>query len=138
MAIPAGDARLAPSRPAVRPRRLRLLGATQLHRHQHARRARIAVFGAAAIIVAALLVVAVGSAFVVSQQVELDSVQQALTSASNDNTNLQLQRAELASPTKILEVAQAKLGMVTPGSVTYLVPVKLGPTVGSTKHIVGP
>jgi len=95
------------------------------------------VFGAAALVVAALLVVAVGSAFVVSQQVQLDNVQQALTTASNENTNLQLERAQLASPTKILQVAQARLGMVTPASVTYLVPVKLGPTVGSTKHSLG-
>jgi cell division protein FtsL len=134
MAIRQGDARLEPERSAPRRRRLRLLGASQLSRHQHARRARVVVFSAAGIIVVALLFVAAGSALVVSQQFQLDNAQQELTTAANRNTNLQLQRAELASPTKILEVAQKKLGMVTPPSVTYLVPVKLGQTVGSTKH----
>jgi cell division protein FtsL len=93
------------------------------------------VFGAAAIIVAALLVVAIGSALVVSQQVRLDSAEQALAASSTYNTNLQVQRAELAAPTKVLTVAQTKLGMVMPKTVIYLVPVKVGPTVGSTNHL---
>jgi cell division protein FtsL len=101
------------------------------------RKARVLVFGAAGIIVGALLFVAVGSALVVSQQFQLDNVQQELAAASNRNTNLQLERAEMASPTKILKVAQSKLGMVTPATVTYLVPVKLGQTVGTTTHFVG-
>jgi cell division protein FtsL len=133
MALPAGDARLLAPRPA--PRHRRAEPPAQLKPHQRIRRARLVVFGAAAIIVAALLVVAIGSALVVSQQVRLDSAEQALAASSTYNTNLQVQRAELASPSKVLKVAQTKLGMVMPKSVTYLVPVKVGPTVGSTKHL---
>jgi len=134
MALPTGDTRLvAPRRSA---RQLRVGPPTSRPKpHQHIRRTRLVTFGALAIIVAALLLVAIGSALVVSQQVRLDSAEQALAATSTENTNLQVQRAELASPTKVLEVAQTKLGMVTPKTVTYLVPVKIGPTVGSTSHL---
>jgi cell division protein FtsL len=132
MALPAGDSRLlAPRLPA---RHRRPLAPAQPKSHQNIRRTRLVVFGALAIIVAAMLLVAIGSALVVSQQVRLDAAEQALAAASTRNTNLQVQRAELASPTKVLAVAQTKLGMVTPKAIIYLVPVKVGPTVGSTKR----
>jgi cell division protein FtsL len=135
MALPAGEAPLVPERHPPRHRRVRTESPLQPTPHQHIRRARLVVFGAAAIIVAALLLVAIGSALVVSQQVRLDSAEQALAASSTSNTNLQVQRAELAAPTKVLKVAQAKLGMVMPKSIVYLVPVKVGPTVGSTNHL---
>jgi cell division protein FtsL len=134
MALPAGDSRLLAPREPARHRRVRPTAPAQPKSHHHIRRTRLVVFGALAILVAAMLLVAIGSALVVSQQVRLDSAEQALEAASTRNTNLQVQRAELASPTRVLEVAQTKLGMVTPKSVFYLVPVKLGPTVGSTNH----
>jgi cell division protein FtsB len=93
------------------------------------------VFVAASVVVASLLLVAIGSALVVSQQVRLDSAEQALAASSAYNTDLQVQRAELAAPTKVLHVAQTRLGMVMPKSVIYLVPVKVGQTVGSTNHL---
>ena len=135
MALPAGDT--GPLAPRRSDRQLPVGPRTspRPRPHQHIRRARLVTFGALAIIVAALLLVAIGSALVVSQQVRLDSAEQALAAASTENTNLQVQRAELASPTKVLEVAESKLGMVTPKTVTYLVPVKIGPTVGSTSHL---
>jgi cell division protein FtsL len=134
MALPAGDARLLAPRPPARHRRVLPPATPHPKSHQHIRRTRLVVFGALAIIVAAMLLVAIGSALVVSQQVRLDSAEQALAAASTRNTDLQVQRAELASPTKVLAVAQTKLGMVTPTTVIYLVPVKIGPTVGSTNH----
>ncbi len=137
MALPAGETRFIPERHSTRQRRVRTESPVQLlKQHQHIRRARMVVFGAAALIVAALLLVAIGSALVVSQQVRLDSAQQALAASSTYNTDLQVQRAELAAPTKVLKVAQTKLGMVMPKSVVYLVPVKVGPTVGSTNHLM--
>jgi cell division protein FtsL len=135
MALPAGEARLVPERHEPRHRRVRPEFPVRETQHQRIRRARLVVFGAAAVIVAALLLVAIGSALVVSQQVRLDSAEQALAASSSHNTNLQVQRAELAAPTKVLQVAQTKLGMVMPKSVVYLVPVKVGPTVGSTNHL---
>jgi cell division protein FtsL len=134
MALPAGDSRLLAPRPPTQHQRPRPVAPAQPKAHQHIRRTRLVVFGALAIIVAAMLLVAIGSALVVSQQVRLDAAEQSLTAASTRNTDLQVQRAELASPTKVLKVAQTKLGMVTPKTVIYLVPVKLGPTVGSTNH----
>jgi cell division protein FtsL len=134
MALPAGDSRLLAPREPAQHRRVLPPAPVRPNSHQHIRRARLVVFGALAVIVAAMLLVAIGSALVVSQQVRLDAAEQALAAASTRNTNLQVQRAELASPTKVLEVAQTKLGMVTPKTVYYLVPVKIGPTVGSTYH----
>jgi cell division protein FtsL len=134
MALPAGDSRLFAPRPPARHRRVLPPAPPRPKSHQHIRRTRLVVFGALAIVVAAMLLVAIGSALVVSQQVRLDSAEQALAAASTRNTDLQVQRAELASPRKVLEVAQRKLGMVTPKTVLYLVPVKIGPTVGSTNH----
>jgi cell division protein FtsL len=134
MAVREGDVRLVPERSPSRRRRLHVLAPEQLTQQQKIRRARLTVFGAAGIIVAALLLVAIGSALVVSQQFRLDGVEQSLAAVTTQNTNLQLQRAELASPAKVLAVAQKKLGMVSPTTVTYLVPVKVGTTVGSTKH----
>jgi cell division protein FtsL len=134
MALPAGDARLLAPREPARHRRARPSAPARLKSHQHIRRTRLVVFGALAIIVVAMLLVAIGSALVVSQQVRLDAAEQALAAASTRNTDLQVQRAELASPAKVLVVAQTKLGMVTPKTVIYLVPVKIGPTVGSTNH----
>jgi cell division protein FtsL len=135
MALPAGETRLIPERHSPRHQRVRTESPVQPKQHQHIRRARLVVFGAAAIIVAALLLVAIGSALVVSQQVRLDSAEQALAASATYNTDLQVQRAELAAPTKVLRVAQTKLGMVMPKSVVYLVPVKVGPTVGATNHL---
>jgi cell division protein FtsL len=86
----------------------------------------------------ALLFVAAGQAIVVSQQLRLDNAQQELSTATATNTNLQIERASLDSPTRILQLAQHKLGMITPANVVYLVPIKVGPTVGSLKNSVQP
>lgn len=91
---------------------------------------------AVCVVAGALLLVAAGQAVVVSQQLQLDNTQQQLQAATATNTNLQIQRAVLDSPTRILQLAQHKLGMVAPTSVVYLVPVSAGPTVGSLRNTV--
>ena len=69
------------------------------------------------------MIVAAGQAFVAAQQVHLDRAQQQLATAVAKDQNLQLTRAQLESPTRILSFAEHELGMVVPSHVTYLVPV---------------
>ena len=69
------------------------------------------------------MIVAAGQAFVSAQQVHLDRAQQQLATAVAKDQNLQLTRAQLESPTRILSFAEHELGMVVPSHVTYLVPV---------------
>lgn len=126
--------RPSPSKASSRPPRLRVLNAKQLREQHKIRRARIMIGFSALLFAGALLFVAAGQAVVVSQQLQLDNAQQQLATASSSNTNLQIERASLDSPARILQLAQHKLGMVTPKSVVYLVPVKVGPTVGSLKN----
>jgi cell division protein FtsL len=78
---------------------------------------------AALVVAAALIVVAAGQAIVAAQQVHLDRLDRSLATAVARNENLQLTRAQLASPTRILTLAERELGMVVPKHVTYLVPV---------------
>jgi hypothetical protein len=87
----------------------------------------------ALIIAGALLIVAAGNALVASQQVTLDAQNTALGSALRDAQNLQLARADLEAPNRILSIAEARLHMVRPPTVTYLVPVNPGPD-GSSTH----
>lgn len=121
--------------PARRPR-LRVLNPRQMREHQKIRRARVMIGFSALLFAGALLFVAAGQAIVVSQQLRLDNEQGQLATATATNTNLQIERASLDSPARILQLAQHKLGMITPASVVYLVPVKVGPTVGSLKNTV--
>jgi RNase P protein component len=103
---------------------LAVVGRAELERRRLRRRCR-AIFTLAALIVAgALLVVAAGQAFVAAQQVRLDRLEQQLATSVAKDQNLQLTRAQLESPSRILALAEHELGMVVPKSVTYLVPVE--------------
>jgi len=113
----------------VDPRRLRL--------RARQRRARVLVAAAAVVALGSLGVVAAGQALVTSQQVRLDNLHQALSAAVAQDQDLQLSRAQLAAPSRILDVAERELHMVAPASVTYLVPVNPGPPVSAaadTQH----
>src|SRR5579875_3444905 len=97
------------------------------------RRARGLVALAAAVVLGALLLVAAVQAEVASRQVRIDELSQQLASAVSENENLQLARSQLASPRRILTLAERQLGMVGPGSVQYLTPVDPGPTVAEAQ-----
>jgi hypothetical protein len=73
--------------------------------------------------------VVTGQALVASQQVHLDNLRSQLQSATATNDNLELQRAQLAAPQQLLQIAENKLRMVSPAGVTYLRPVNPGPSV---------
>ncbi len=107
---------------------LAVVGRAELEQRRLRRRARAILVLAALFVAGALLFVAAGQAFVAAQQVHLDRLDQQLATAVARDENLQLARAQLESPSRILELAERRLGMVVPPSVTYLVPVEASRT----------
>ena len=87
------------------------------------------IVGAVAIVAVALAIVAGAQGFVAARQVGLDGVEQQLQAAVATNQNLQLERAKLASPARVLQIAEQRFGMVVPGHVSYLAPINPGATV---------
>ncbi len=105
--------------------------AGRTRRHQ----ARILLGLSACVLTAAILIVAAANSLVVSQQVRLDSVRSQVAVALAQDQNLQLERAVLESPARILAIAEHVLGMVAPSSVTYLMPVApAGGSIGG-RHV---
>jgi len=84
---------------------------------------------ATAFVVAGIFVIGMGQNFLGTQQIRLDYLQSQLASATQTNENLLLNRAQLEAPARILQLAEHRLGMITPQSVVYLTPVLPGPTV---------
>ena len=114
--------------------KLAVVGTAALKRRRLRRRARLMVVGAVLIVVATLIVVAGGQALVAARQVNLDATQQALAQSVARNQNLQLSRANLESPARILEIAEQRYGMILPKTITYLAPVNPGETVIAAAH----
>jgi len=80
-------------------------------------------------VIGALAVTAAAHTFVASDQQRIDTLQSQLTQTLAEQQDLQLSRAELESPLRVLAIAERRLGMVSPASVSYLPPVDPGPTV---------
>jgi len=80
-------------------------------------------------VLGALAVTAAAHTFVASDQQQIDNLQGQLSRALATQQELQVSRAELESPTRVLTIAEHQLGMVSPGSVVYLSPVNPGATV---------
>ncbi|MGO9581910.1 MAG: hypothetical protein ACLP36_03800 [Acidimicrobiales bacterium] len=81
------------------------------------------------LVVGALAVTAAAHTFVASDQQRVDTLQAELSQSLGEQQDLQLSRAELESPVRVLNIAERQLGMVAPGSVSYLSPVNPGPSV---------
>ncbi len=105
-----------------RPRHLRVVD----NRTAHAQRRRrwIRVGGAAVgVLVVALLFVSVGMHAVLAQnQFRLDRLNAQSAAQQAQYHQLRLQVDRLESPQRIIEAAKGRLGMVQPGSVSYLAP----------------
>jgi cell division protein FtsL len=80
-------------------------------------------FFAASLVVVTCLVVVSAQAIVASRQIRIDTLRQQLATSVAQNENLHVQRAALSSPSRILQIAEHRLGMTAPAKVTYLVPV---------------
>lgn len=108
---------------------LRVLGTRELAQRAARRTASRLTALAVAVVVAALLVVAAAQAVIASRQLQLDAMQQEVAAAVTTSESLQVARADLSAPTRILGVAEHRLAMAAPGSVSYLAPVNPGPSV---------
>jgi hypothetical protein len=80
-------------------------------------------------VVGALGVTAAAHTLVASDQQRIDNLHGRLTQTLAEQQDLQLTRAELESPVRVLGIAEHQLGMVSSGSVSYLAPVNPGPSV---------
>lgn len=122
-------------RPPAAPRHLRLVGAEELAAIKRRRGMRIGgVVLVAAVIL--LLFAAVAMHVVLAQnQLRLSQVDSQAAAAQAQYQRLRLQVDQLSSPARIVGTAESHLGMVTPGSVTYLKPS--GATPGSNATASG-
>jgi cell division protein FtsL len=103
--------------------RLRLVVTRRLGRPSRVHPAHRLAFFAAALVVGVCLVVVAAQAIVASRQIRIDNLRQALATSVAQNENLQVERAALTAPDRILQIAEHKLGMAAPNKVTYLVPL---------------
>jgi cell division protein FtsB len=142
MAVSARDAtatarRLAASQPAssqpedqIAPRpRLDVVERRRSESRSLRRQAKVLRALGVAFVVGALAVTAAAHTFVASDQQRIDALQTQLTETVAQQQDLQISRAELEAPVRVLNIAEHELGMVAPGSVSYLAPVNPGPSV---------
>lgn len=113
------------------PRRLRVVSPRRINAARRRRQARALILVSITVIVGSIFVIGMGQNLLGTQQIRLDSLRQQLSAATLTNENLLLSRAQLEAPARILQLAEHRLGMVTPQSVVYLTPVKTGPSVAN-------
>jgi cell division protein FtsL len=122
----------AQSRPghsgAARPR-LDIVERSRVASRSNRRQANLLRSLGVAFVVGALAITAAAHAFVASDQQRVDTLQGQLAATLAQQQNLQLSRAALESPVRVLNIAERQLGMISPGSVSYLPPVDAGPSV---------
>ena len=129
-ARPAGTPRQAPAKPS-RPG-LRVLSGQDLARRRERRSARILVGLSAASLAGALGLVTAFNSLVASDQIQADNVQTQVVQAIASNQSLQLAKARLEAPARIFSIAEQRLGMVQPATVTYLTPVSVPGTAAAS------
>lgn len=114
---------LPSSRTAKARPELRVLSRADLARRRERRRAR-RLIGLSSIVVAGALGLVTGAnSFVAADQLHVDSLQSQVAAAISTNQSLQLQKADLEAPSRILSIAKGRLDMIEPSGVTYLTPV---------------
>ncbi|MGO9558931.1 MAG: hypothetical protein ACLPQS_12895 [Acidimicrobiales bacterium] len=93
------------------------------------RQARALCLLSGGILAGALTVAAAGHAMLAATQLHDDAVQSQLASATATEQNLLVQRAQLETPSRVLNLAEERFKMVAPTGVTYLQPVNPGMSV---------
>ncbi len=103
----------------------------QRHALQRARRrqARALYFLSGGVLAAALTVAAAGHAMLAATQLRSDTLQSQLAGAVSTEQNLELRKAVLESPSRVMSLAEHRYKMVAPSGVTYLQPVDPGESV---------
>jgi cell division protein FtsL len=135
----AGALHGAPARRARQPsRRPRLdVVAERNVRDRTRRRQALMLRGlGVALVVGALAASAAAHAYVASQQQAVDMRQIEVAHALLEQQTLQVERAQLEAPSRVLYIAERRLGMVLPPTVTYLPPINPGPSVSQFQHLV--
>lgn len=97
------------------------------------RRGLAAVVGALLLVGAALVAVAGATAVLAAEQVRLDALRSQVTVALSREQDLELERAQLLAPSRIVAIAEGSLHMVEPATVSYLAPVDPGPSVAEVE-----
>jgi len=116
-------------RPPEAPRHLRLVGAEELKAVRRRRRIRLGGVALTAFVIL-LLFAAVGMHVVLAQnQFRLDTLDTQAAAQQTQYQQLRLQVDQLSSPARIVGTAETKLGMVEPGTVTFLRPASATPGV---------
>lgn len=124
--------------PAPRPRRgpeparrqaIGVVDRRQVLERARRRQARVLLSLSAVIVAVALGIAAAGHAMLAAEQVRADSLRADVASATATQQNLQLRRAELETPSRVLSIAEHRFKMVAPTGVTYLQPVNPGQSV---------
>jgi hypothetical protein len=93
------------------------------------RQARVLFLVSGLVLAGALTVAAAGHALLAATQIRSDTLQGQLAGAIATQQSLQLRRAELETPTRVLALAEHRFKMVSPSGVTYLQPVSPGESV---------
>ncbi|HEX5265544.1 MAG TPA: hypothetical protein VFW24_02120 [Acidimicrobiales bacterium] len=119
----------APARPRPAPPPLRVVGRAELSPAARRRRRRLLVGGAAVLAALGLFAVVVVHVVLAQQQFQLAALSSRIDAARSVNDQLRLQVAQLQAPERVVSDAQKQLGMVSPPSITYLVPGHHGPLV---------
>ncbi len=124
--LPAGAPRRRPldEGSGSRPFLLRIVGDRRRNRSpKFLPKHRLAIVSVG-LLVSVCLLVAAAQAVVASRQIRIDDLRQQLATAVAANENLEVQRAALIAPARILSIAEHRLGMTSPKQITYLVPVQ--------------
>ena len=95
------------------------------------RKARLLLALSGLVVTGALGLVAAGQALVTSQQLHLDNLNRQIAAGVATTQRLQISKAELAAPSRILAIAEHQLHMVAPSHVSYLSPVPPGGTTAA-------
>lgn len=140
---PAARAGVAPGRRAgtgvggeSRPS-LSVLDRKALAERARRRRERLLLAVSGLLVTGALGLAAGAQGLVTSQQLHLDHLDQQIAAAIARTQSLELSRARLAAPSRVLDIAENQLHMVTPSQVTYLPSVvSLGAT-GPARRTAG-
>ena len=113
----------APSAP------LRVVERAELSAAARRRRRRLLVGGVGVLTALGLFAVVVVHVVLAQQQFQLAALTSRIAAARSVNDQLHLQVAQLQAPERVVSDAQKQLGMVSPPSMTYLVPGHRGPLV---------
>ena len=87
------------------------------------------LFLSAAVLAGAMTIAALGHAMLAASQIEGDGLHSQLAGAIATQQNLQVERAQLETPSRVLWLGEHRFKMSAPTGVTYLVPVNVGESV---------